>query len=618
MKRKILPLLLLAATLFSGLGLSACNVNFGKQSSHTHLASAGWVSDGTYHWHECTVRGCSEQLDKEEHTTEYAEGKTPSCTEEGIAEHWHCTVCGGDFTGERGGVAIGDVTLPAEGHSPVTKSDDATHWQECEVCLVLLTEAQPHEAISYHRNKSGHYKVCDECGIVFDEGAHTEGESCTVCGYDANIADRCASDYGYGYLGTLAGGTAYQNFYRKLDETASAFHDDGTKSASAVQVNGSTVYVAGEIGYDSLGLTLNQAISVWATYRYDHPLYYWISGQVVYNSKNLSVCVESDYRNGSERKEQNDAVYAAIDGYLREAEGETSPYRIAFAFHDGIIGNIDYARDDSGYPVSESWAHGILGVFTRGQAVCEGYAKAFSLLLNACGVENVYVSGTSKGEGHAWNIVKIGDGWYWYDLTWDDQPHIGKGVVYDYFCQPGELADHTVGETGNFNSSANFLYALPTPAEEGYATSSLEYGEEFTVGSFTYRVSGYGEAELVSSDAALAGEITLSAVVSCEERTYSLAEIGENAFRNNGKITKIFIPRTVAVINNFAFYGCALLTEATFEDPHGWKRTSADGTFTVSADSLSLPAEAVALLKETYRSGGNLYQYVWVKTLPAA
>ncbi len=548
------------------------------------------------------------------HDVEHIKSEQKSCTGNGNAEYWHCKSCDKYFADENGTDEIKNVTITASGHISVSKSDEKNHWYECEICSVVLSDAEPHTASGYEKDRLGHRKVCSDCGAVFAEGEHS-GDPCSICGYSVDYAEICASGYGYKYLGTLSDGVKFQAFYNKIDKTASAFHDDATKNAKTESSSsGKTYYVAGEINFSSLGLTVNQAVSVWVTYRADHPLYYWLAGNIVYSSEYLSLCVDEAYKDGSARKAQNNKLYEAIAEYLNFALAETSDYQIAFALHDKIIDDIEYAYDEQGQPSDENWAHNIIGAFINGKAVCEGYAKSFSLLLNACGVENAYVSGTSNiGEGHAWNTAKIDGNWYWYDLTWDDQPHIGDGIVYDYFCVPGETFDkHVVAETENMQKPISFLYRLPDMATSKYDTEAIEYGESFTSGGFTYTVCGYNEVALISATTAT-DCVTLTNVTH-GGRTYSLSEIGKAAFENNQSITALVIPASVEVIYNFAFYKCTELTQITFTDKTGWYRTSKNGTFEVLPASIESPIAAATLLKEMYISGEEMYQYTWRKS----
>ena len=66
----------------------------------------------------------------------------------------------------------------------------------------------------------------------------------------------------------------------------------------------------------------------------------------------------------------------------------------------------------------------------EGKAVCAGYASLFEDLGKSVGLQVMSISGVSKGYGysvnkklgktpnHAWNVVKLGDGWYFIDSTW--------------------------------------------------------------------------------------------------------------------------------------------------------------------------------------------------------
>lgn len=74
------------------------------------------------------------------------------------------------------------------------------------------------------------------------------------------------------------------------------------------------------------------------------------------------------------------------------------------------------------------------GVLFDGIAVCQGYAETFELFMNSLSIENRFVTGTAGGVSHAWNMVKLEDGWYHVDSTWDDPVPDKKGrLLYTYF-----------------------------------------------------------------------------------------------------------------------------------------------------------------------------------------
>lgn len=67
--------------------------------------------------------------------------------------------------------------------------------------------------------------------------------------------------------------------------------------------------------------------------------------------------------------------------------------------------------------------------------VCDGYARAYKILLNAAGIEAYRINATNtsgaSSSGHAWNLVKIGGNIYHVDACWDD----ANIPVYFYFMK---------------------------------------------------------------------------------------------------------------------------------------------------------------------------------------
>lgn len=226
---------------------------------------------------------------------------------------------------------------------------------------------------------------------------------------------------------------------------------------------------------------------VYSVFKNDHPEFYWLSNEIYMfasmrglgNSYNLSVGMymnvydeyaDAEYRNSLDEKIE-DSVQDYID-YINKCE-EDDNYSIAKLLHDKIIDNVDYAYDEYGHPLDTPQAHSIVGVLDGDpytNVVCEGYAKTYQLILNAVGVENVYVTGYAfngiRTEAHAWNMVKLDDGEYYnFDVTWDDQ--ILEQFRYDYFAKGRDFySDHFPASSES--AGTNFLYDLPAVPEQNY------------------------------------------------------------------------------------------------------------------------------------------------------
>ncbi|MCL1975042.1 MAG: hypothetical protein FWG61_02625 [Firmicutes bacterium] len=134
----------------------------------------------------------------------------------------------------------------------------------------------------------------------------------------------------------------------------------------------------------------------------------------------------------------NEILSACLDEGMSEREKVK-------ALHDYLILNTTY---DSSF--EEGWEglpHNPGTVFIENRGVCDAYAAAFKIMLNAAGIECIVVPGEAYGEGHAWNQVKIDDKWYNIDVTWDD-PDNGSRINYDYYCISDSkmYKDHKVDE----------------------------------------------------------------------------------------------------------------------------------------------------------------------------
>jgi len=153
----------------------------------------------------------------------------------------------------------------------------------------------------------------------------------------------------------------------------------------------------------------------------------------------------------------------SIYGYLEEVVEETKARELSRieavkALHDYLVLELRY--DESFQLVS----HSPEGVMKNQTAVCDGYARTFRLLLLMAGIESKIISGTAGNESHAWNLVKMEDGWYHADVTWDDPlPDVEGKVGYLYFLKNDkDMAKTHVWESGiscTGNNYQEYVYA---------------------------------------------------------------------------------------------------------------------------------------------------------------
>lgn len=110
-----------------------------------------------------------------------------SCTEDGLKEHWYCSLCGKYFEDANAEkeTSLEELAIPAKGHSyPETPNE--THKPTCvedgyevRICTVCgdkqfekTFNALGHEDSEYFYNEEEHWKVCSRCNEKYDRQSH--------------------------------------------------------------------------------------------------------------------------------------------------------------------------------------------------------------------------------------------------------------------------------------------------------------------------------------------------------------------------------------------------------------------------------------------------------------
>ncbi|MBQ8413695.1 MAG: hypothetical protein IJX58_00425 [Clostridia bacterium] len=539
----------------------------------------------------CAVfSGCELLLDSD-HTcvfTEWEETEEATCLSPGREERF-CIYCyETDFR-----------VIPKEDHSPVDYEGRAATCTEagktagsyCQVCKGILSGIQDIEAL-------GHTVVIDPATEPTDDKpGRTEGKHCATCGEvlikqttifsgDFSNPQKYHGDYAFTSLKELDNGEEMCEFYLEIDALASDFHSS-LNDAKIKENDGNANYYMAEVHYSDNGITTEQALSAWNAYIKDHPLYYRMSSHTTYTDDYITLIVDDEYVDGEVREEINVSLYKTVEKYILSLEGEGSYYGITLGLHDVIIENASYAYENDGVtPSLKNSAHNILGVLLEGEGVCESYAKAFQLILNYYSIDNVFVTGYA-GEAHAWNLVELDDGrWYWYDLTWDDQPEWMLGVKHNYFCvssadyvdwrdggSSGEnkfLQDHTPAEPGG--TGIYFSYELPEVSDTPYVYDGLMLRDDIIVkDGLSYVLIAFNKLALI--DISKEGNVAIPETVDYKGTTLEISCIGsydsETGLMGSGSVieynritkehidvTSISIPSTVEFIWDFAFDYC--------------------------------------------------------------
>ena len=156
----------------------------------------------------------------------------------------------------------------------------------------------------------------------------------------------------------------------------------------------------------------------------DHPEMFWL--ETGYSSKYLvnGQCVEIDLKYNSTADDLESAKQrfdAAAQNLITGADSLDSNYEKEKYVHDALASAVTY-------DLTADMNQSAYSALVKGKSVCAGYARAYQYLLQQLGIPCYYCTGYSGGD-HAWNIVKLDDGYYNVDVTWDD----AAAIRYDYF-----------------------------------------------------------------------------------------------------------------------------------------------------------------------------------------
>ncbi len=129
---------------------------------------------------------------------------------------------------------------------------------------------------------------------------------------------------------------------------------------------------------------------------------------------------------------------------IAKNSGNGTDYQKALMVHDILCSNVKYADD------GDMCRHTIVGPIIERGSVCDGYSKAYKLILDTLGIPCLIVNGTglsgdSKMETpHSWNLVRLNGDWRHVDVTYDVRKRWKDDHWHDYFALSTDriLRDH--------------------------------------------------------------------------------------------------------------------------------------------------------------------------------
>lgn len=215
----------------------------------------------------------------------------------------------------------------------------------------------------------------------------------------------------------------------------------------------------------------------------DHPEIFWVHNRekiykTTYSDSDYCVFTPGYTYTDGEIDEIQTAMeqsFQEVRALIPEDAGDYEKVRIVYT----------YVIDHTQYQTGED-DQSIAGVFWKKSAVCAGYAGAVQYLLERLDIPCIYVDGSTKGstEGHAWDIVKIGQEYYYVDATNGDQPDFLNGdaaqleehktIIYDYLCPFPEEYEKT------YTPSEELTVPVCTAKDRDFYVLNQGYFEDYS------------------------------------------------------------------------------------------------------------------------------------------
>ena len=221
-----------------------------------------------------------------------------------------------------------------------------------------------------------------------------------------------------------------RRYYESLSDKGKALYDDIVSRIKSYQ----TEWTFSQIPFEAVSKIYGYVLK-------DHPEFFWLSPDCEGTKRSVGDRFTQTLKPktlayiGSvpEMRRQFESVADKLVASARLLGGDL--YGQILFLHDMIVENTDYA------PNAEH-RYDAYGCLVKGKAVCSGYAAAFQVLMEKLGVECGRVTGRSCSEktgdvSHIWNYIRLDDGYYFIDVTWDDPITSGgtkDNLSHDYFC----------------------------------------------------------------------------------------------------------------------------------------------------------------------------------------
>lgn len=317
---------------------------------------------------------------------------------------------------------------------------------------------------------------------------------------DEDQAKEIINNVDYGETGEgLEFDELYYPYYHMLNDRCKALYRQMYANALALNTKFAPI---------NEGTTNKEMNSAFCCLLDDHPELFWVDISYYFQYDYQGNVIEFDfdfYKNFRDIPSAISKFESTAQSLAAGAKSLGSPYEKELYVHDLIVDKLNYqynSLDQSAY-----------SSVVQNYTVCAGYARCFQYLMQLVDVPTYNCHGWGGRERHAWNIIKLDDGFHNVDCTWDDSLS-----NYDYFnLSDAENDSHRRMEFSVYLPpcvSSNYRPSAEPDAIEGYPGTDTNPDEETTY---------------ISSDTDSDGEYIVIEFGTSEDTSTSLNEAGESS-----------------------------------------------------------------------------------------
>ena len=201
-----------------------------------------------------------------------------------------------------------------------------------------------------------------------------------------------------------------KTLYGRYDACCRKYLEMGVEGYRGGQ-SGNYFYYGSEVRFVDLGLSKDQAQSLFYWFKFNNPQYYFLRNAAASSATSMFPMMYERFANGSERTKTTNELFDKLDGWIESiSSGGATDWQMELAANDLLCRKLDY---DEKEPFYQSMYSAVL----LERTVCAGYSETFCAMMNAVGVDAM----VALNDIHAWNVVKMDDGnYYVVDVLWNE------------------------------------------------------------------------------------------------------------------------------------------------------------------------------------------------------